>query len=166
MKPSLLNALLAVALTLSTAVLAGTKDDIIATDKAFSELSIAQGSNAAFLAYMTDDARIFGTGNEPPIFGKAEAVKRFQTSGNGDPKLNVLSWVPDNAEVSGDGTIGYSDGHWLFEGAPDAKGNRLHLTGHYVTVWRKAGSGWKVIADIGATDPPTGEVISSASPAR
>ena len=131
---------------------AGAKEDIIATDKAFSELSVAKGSNAAFLAYMADDTRIFGTGNEPPIYSKAEAEKRFKTSGNGDPKLNVLSWVPDHAEVSGDGTLGYSDGHWLFEGG-DGKGGRLKLTGHYVTVWRKTGGSWKFISDIGTTDP-------------
>ncbi len=132
---------------------AGAQDDIIATDKAFSELSIAKGSNAAFLAYMADDARIFGTGNEAPIYGKAEAMKRFENSGNGDPKVNVLSWVPDHADVSSDGTLGCSDGHWLFEGAPDAKGVRLHLAGHYVTVWRKVGKDWKFISDIGTTDP-------------
>jgi ketosteroid isomerase-like protein len=140
------------ALLLSAPAIGGAQDDIVAADKAFSELSVAKGSNAAFLAYMADDARIFGTGNEAPIFGKAEAAKRFQTSSNGDQKLNVLSWVPDNAEVSGDGTVGYSGGHWLFEGAPDAKGNRLHLTGRYVTVWRKVGSDWKFIADMGTTD--------------
>ncbi|HTT99382.1 MAG TPA: DUF4440 domain-containing protein [Rhizomicrobium sp.] len=131
---------------------AGAEDDVLATDKAFSELSVAKGSNDAFLAYMADDARILGTGNEPPIFGKAAAAKRFETSGNGDPKTNALSWIPDNAEVSRDGTLGYSDGHWLFEGA-DGKGARLHLTGHYVTVWRKTGGGWKFISDIGTTDP-------------
>ncbi len=131
---------------------AGAKEDILAADKAFSELSVAKGSNAAFLAFMADDARIFGTGNEQPIYGKAVAAKRFQTSGNGDPKSNILSWAPDHADVSGDGTLGYSDGHWLFEGAPDAKGNKLHLTGHYVTVWRKTDGGWKFIADMGTTD--------------
>jgi ketosteroid isomerase-like protein len=134
------------ALIASTTALAGAADDIVAADKAFSALSAAKGSNAAFLAYMADDARVFGTGNEPPIFGKAEAVKRFAKSGNGDPKTNVLSWVPDHAEASKDGTVGYSDGHWLFE-APKAR-----LTGHYMTVWRKVGRAWKVIADMGTTD--------------
>jgi ketosteroid isomerase-like protein len=138
---------------LSTQALASPKEDVIAADKAFSQMSAAQGSNAAFLATMADDIRLFGTGNEPPILGKADAIKRFATSGNGDPKLNVLSWVPDNAEVSKDGTLGYSDGHWLFEGAPDPAGKRLHLTGHYVTVWRHEAGTWKVIADMGTTDP-------------
>ena len=131
---------------------ADAKEDVLATDKAFSELSVAKGSNSAFLAYMADDTRIFGTGNEPPIYGKAEAEKRFKTSGNGDPKVNVLSWTPDHAEVSGDGTLAYSDGHWLFDG-DNGKGGRLKLTGHYVTVWRKTGGGWKFISDIGTTDP-------------
>jgi len=131
---------------------AGAKEDVIATDKAFSELSVAKGSNDAFLAYMADDARVFGTGNEPPIYGKAAAAKRFEASGNGDPKLNVLSWTPDFAEVSRDGTLAYSDGHWLFEGE-DGKGGRVRLTGHYVTVWRKTGKDWKFISDIGTTDP-------------
>jgi hypothetical protein len=137
----------------STSVLAGAKNEIIAADKAFSTASVANGSNAAFLAYIADDGRIFGTGNQAPIFGKAEAAKRFQTSGNGDPKANVLSWVPDNAEASADGTLGYSDGHWLFESAPDKNGDRLRLTGHYVTVWRNVAGRWEVVADMGTTDP-------------
>jgi ketosteroid isomerase-like protein len=143
----------AIAAMLPALAHAGAKEDVIAIDKGFSELSVAKGSNAAFLAYMADDARVFGTGNEPPIYGKSEAAKRFETSGNGDPKLNVLSWVPDHAEVSADGTLAYSDGHWLFQGAPDAKANRPRLTGHYVTVWRKTGKSWKFISDIGTTDP-------------
>jgi ketosteroid isomerase-like protein len=133
---------------------AAPKDDVIAADKAFSQLSVEKGSNTAFLTYMTDDARIFGTGNEPPIIGKAEAAKRFQTSGNGDPKTNVLSWEPDYAEVSQDGTLAWTDGHWIFESGPDDKGRRHHITGHYLTVWTKNAKGmWKVKADMGTTDP-------------
>lgn len=126
---------------------AGPKDELLATDKAFSALSAAKGSNAAFLAFMADDARVYGTGSEAPIFGKAAAVKRFAKSGNGDPKVNVLSWVPDHAEVSKDGTLGTSDGHWLFTAS------KLRLTGHYVTVWRNQGGTWKFVADMGTTDP-------------
>jgi ketosteroid isomerase-like protein len=137
---------------LAGSALAGPKEDLIATDAAFSAQSAARGSNAAFLAYMADDARIFGTGNEAPILGKAEAIKRFAKSGNGDPKLNVLTWTPDNAEISKDSGLGYTDGHWLFIGH-DAKGAALRLTGRYVTVWRHEPSGWKFIADMGTTDP-------------
>lgn len=137
----------ALALLAATPAAAGPKGDLLATDKAFSALSVAKGSNAAFLATMADEARVFGTGNEPPIFGKAEAAKRFAKSGNGDPKVNVLSWAPDHAEISKDGTLGTSDGRWLFT-AP-----KLRLTGHYVTVWRNESGRWKFVADIGTTDP-------------
>jgi hypothetical protein len=139
--------LMCLCLVLATPALAGPKEDIAAADKAFSALSVAKGSNVAFLATLADDGRLFGTGNEPPIFGKAAAAQRFTKSGNGDPKFNVLSWVPDNVEVSKDGTLGYSDGHWRFA-AP-----KLRLTGHYVTVWRNIGGVWKVIADMATTDP-------------
>jgi hypothetical protein len=138
---------------LPLSAIAGPKEDILAADRAFSALSVAEGSNAAFLAYLADDGRIFGTGNEAPVFGKAEAARRFAKSGNGDPKTNVLSWVPDHAEASKDGTFGTSDGHWLFEGAPDRQGKTLRLTGHYMTVWRNVGGAWKVAADMGTTDP-------------
>lgn len=141
------------ALLVSGTALAGPKEDLIATDEAFSALSVAKGSNAAFLAYLADDGRLFGTGNEAPIYGRAAAVERFKSSGNGDPRLNVLSWVPDNAEVSADGTFGYTDGHWLFVGAPDKQGVRPRLTGRYETVWRKEADGWKVVADMGTNDP-------------
>jgi ketosteroid isomerase-like protein len=152
MKRILPGAVLVIAAGFATAAVAGAKDDILAADKSVSAVSVAKGSNAAFLAYLADDGRIFGTGSEPPVFGKAAAAKRFETSGNGDPKTNVLSWVPDNAESSADGTFGYSDGHWSFESAPDKAGNRLKLTGHYVTVWRHIGGQWKVVADMGTTD--------------
>ncbi len=75
---------LAVGIILSSQALAGAKEDIIAADRAFSALSVAKGSNAAFLAYLADDGRIFGTGNEAPIIGKAEAIKRFSAPGSGN----------------------------------------------------------------------------------
>jgi hypothetical protein len=143
---------LALAVGFATTAVAGARDDVLAADKSFSAMSVAKGSNAAFLAYLADDGRIFGTGNEPPVFGKAAAAKRFETSGNGDPKTNILSWTPDNVETSADGTFGYSDGRWLFEGAKDKKGAGLKLTGHYMTVWRHVGDQWKVVADMGTTD--------------
>jgi ketosteroid isomerase-like protein len=135
---------------------AGPREDLIAADQAFSRLSVDKGSNAAFLAYLADDGRIFGTGNELPIYGKAEAIKRFADpkSGNGDPRLNVLSWEPDAAGASADGGLGWTDGHWVFESGPDDIGRRHYITGHYLTVWKKDAAGvWKVQADMGTTDP-------------
>ncbi len=133
---------------------AGPKDNLIAADKAFSAMSVAQGDSAAFLAYLADDGRLFGSGNRPPLIGKAAAAASFKSGKSGNGAHSSLSWVPDFADVSADGTLGFTDGHWVFDGAPDAKGKRFHATGHYLTVWRKDASGaWKVAADMGTTDP-------------
>lgn len=154
MKTKLLLLSLASSAVIASTAWAAPKDDLIAADKAFSQLSVEKGSNAAFLAYMADDAHVFGTGGEAPMYSKAEAVKRFQTSGNGDPKMNVLSWEPDTAHVSKDGAMGWTDGHWIFESGPNSAGRRQHITGHYLTVWAKDAKGaWKFTADMGTTDP-------------
>jgi len=134
---------------------AGPAEDVMAADRAFSQLSVAKGSNAAFLAYLADDGRLFGTGNELPIIGKAAAAARFADpkSGNGDPSLNMLSWEPDAVGVSKDGTLAWTDGHWIFAMGPDDAGRRHYITGHYLTVWKKDAAGaWKVQADMGTTD--------------
>jgi ketosteroid isomerase-like protein len=136
--------------------LADAKADLIAADKAFSQLSVKEGSSAAFLAYIADDGRIYGTGNQLPIIGKEAATARFTDpkNGNGDPKLNVLSWEPEGAGVSSDGRLGWTDGHWVFDNGPNDAGRRHHITGHYLTVWKKDAAGtWKVQADMGTTDP-------------
>lgn len=127
--------------------------DLKAADQAFSDLSAAKGSNAAFLATIADDAILFGTGNDAPIRGKAEAVKRFASEDNGDPKTNKLTWTPQDAGASPDGQEGWTAGSWLFTGI-DAKGGALKLTGRYLTVWKKDSQGaWKVQADMGTVDP-------------
>ena len=137
-----------------TAALADPKDDLIAADKAFSAMSVAKGDSAAFLAFLADDGRLFGTGNRPPLIGRAAAEASFKSGDSGNGAKSTLSWAPDFAEISADAALGFTDGHWTFDGAPDAKGQRFHATGHYLTVWRKDASGsWKVAADMGTTDP-------------
>lgn len=153
MKTHLLLA--AIIMLTPAAALADAKSDLIAADKAFAQMSEAQGSNAAFIAFMSDTPRIFGTGNRPPIIGKEEATARFGrgAEGNGDPKKNVLSWAPDFADVSTDGTLGTTDGRWTFTG-DDGKGGAIRLTGRYITTWKKDKAGaWKVLQDMGTTDP-------------
>ena len=103
---------------------------------------------------LADDGRLFGTGNRPPLIGKAAAAASFKSGESGNGTKSSLSWVPEFADVSADGTVGFTDGRWSFDGAPDAKRRRFHATGHYLTVWRKDASGnWKVAADMGTTDP-------------
>jgi len=147
-----------VMIALATAALAGPKDDLIAADKAFSAMSVAKGNPAAFLAYLADDGCLFGTGEGPPVYGKAAYEKIFAGRPHDNDSKSTLRWVPAEAEVSADGTLGFTDGTWTYDGAPDAQGKREHATGHYLTTWKKDASGaWKVAADMGTTDPEPGK---------
>lgn len=138
----------------TTAALAGPKDDLIAADKAFAAMSVAKGDPAAFLAYLADDGCLFGTGNRPPVYGKVAYEKSLAKHVSGNAPKSTLSWIPDEAEVSKDGTLGFTDGRWTFDGPPGANGKHEHASGHYLTTWKKDASGaWKVAADMGTTDP-------------
>ncbi len=62
--------------TFATQALAGAKDDMLATDKAFSEMSVAKGAHAAFLAYMADDVLEYD-GDHPPLVGKVAVAAYY-----------------------------------------------------------------------------------------
>jgi ketosteroid isomerase-like protein len=133
---------------------AAPKDDMLAADRAFAAMSIAQGSHAAFLAYMTDDVRLF-TGDHPPLVGKA-AVAAVYAEEEKDPayKSQRLEWTPLEAEAAPDGMLGWTRGTWIFT-APKPGGTVFKLTGYYVTAWRRQGDGsYKFCLDIGGADKP------------
>ena len=134
----------------SAAAQAGGREGLLAADRAFSALAVARGSNAAYLALITRTARLFGDGREPPIFGRIAAERRFAQEGLARPKHSQLSWVPDHATVSADGTLGVTDGRWRF--VARLKGKRIIFHGHYLRVWRRVAGHWKVLADMGTTD--------------
>jgi ketosteroid isomerase-like protein len=157
---SLRKDVFAAAIAIVTAVfavpgLAAAKDDLLATDKAFSAMSAQLGNHAAFLAYMTDDARLY-QGDHPPILGKAAAAAAFAAEEKADPSYPTqkLVWTPLEAEASPDGVLGYTRGTWIFA-APKADGTSVTLTGYYVTAWRKQADGvYKFCLDIGGADKP------------
>lgn len=141
------------ALLLPPAASAGPMEDLLATDSAFSALSVAKGRNAAFLFYGAEDVRLFGAGSEAPIYGRAAAGERFVKRSDAGTQL---SWTPQHGGLSDDATTGWTDGAWTFLGAPDSNGTRSKATGHYLTVWKKNALGhWKVEADMGTVDPVT-----------
>jgi len=127
-------------------VIAGPKEDLTAVDRAFAQLSLEKGYDQAYIANLAQDGQTF-TG-AAPIKNKADAVRRFNDpkSPHSDPKIEI-TWVPDTGGVSADGTLGWTEGHF------SRTGPGVSATGHYMTVWFKENSVWKVRADIGSTDP-------------
>ncbi len=137
------------ALLASSAAFAGPKEDMIAADRAFAQMSLAKGAHAAFLAYMTDDVRLFD-GEHPPIIGKAAVAEYYAK--NPDPKGSTLDWKPVEADASAAGDFGTTRGTWVFT-AKDEKGKNIKVTGYYVTGWKRQADGkYKFSFDIGGAD--------------
>ena len=143
----------AVVLGLAVPAMAAPRDDLLATDRAFSAMSVAQGRHHAFLAYMTDDVRLY-QGAHLPILGKDAARAYFAAEENADPAYakQKLEWSPLEAEVSGDGSLGFTRGTWTYT-ERKADGALATSTGYYVTEWRKQPDGqYKFCLDIGGAD--------------
>jgi len=126
---------------------------MIAADKAFSAMSVANGMHAAFLTYMTDDVRLF-QGPNAPLIGRAAVEAYFAAEEKANPNYSKqrLEWSPIEAEASPDGVLGYTRGTWIFT-APKSDGSEVKLTGYYVTQWRRQSDGsYKFCLDIGGAD--------------
>jgi len=145
--------LIALLTMFSSAAFAGPKDDMMAADRAFSAMSVAKGTHPAFLAYMTDDARLY-EGPKPPIVGKKAAAAFYaEQDKKGGPKY-LLQWEPTEAEASDDGSLGWTRGTWSASGK-SKDGKDVKRTGYYVTEWRRQKDGkYKFDVDIGGADEP------------
>jgi ketosteroid isomerase-like protein len=119
--------------------------ELFQTDIAFSNLSIEQGRNAAFIAFCADDAVMLAP-NNMPIEGKKIITAKLLSRSDSDYSL---TWHPVNAFVAKSGELGYTYGLWNLETA-DSAGNKLSEQGTYATVWKKNKLGeWKFVLDTG-----------------
>ena len=153
MRSTRISTLVASLVILAAAAGAEPKDDMLAADRTFSALSVAQGAHAAFLFTMTDDVQLF-TGASPPLLGKRAVAAYYAEEEKTDPtyKSQRLEWTPIAAEAAADGTLGFTRGTWVFT-VPGPDGSVRRQTGHYVTTWRRQSDGtYKFCLDIGGAD--------------
>ena len=123
-----------------------------AADVAFDSATAARGLEG-WVSFVADSGRqIDAQGN----FVTGPAAIRELMRGLLSDSLRSLRWAPDLADVSGDGTLGYTWGRWTMT-VRDASGSRPSGQGRYLTVWRKQRDGsWKVEGDIGTSTEPSG----------
>ena len=117
---------------------ASWRNEIIKTDKEFSQASRTQGMRKAFIEYM-DDNGILLRPDHPPIIG-ANAIE-YLTEQN--DSSYILTWEPSSAKVAASGDLGYSYGIYNLQ---------LHdttLQGTYVSIWKKTEGKWKFVLDTG-----------------
>ncbi len=121
---------------------------LLETDKKFSQTSIEKGSAEAFNLFLTEDALELPAGNIP-IVGRTNIYDSMKV---GQHEYQ-LSWVPQKAEVSMSGDLGYTWGKYIVK-FNDQNGNEITSLGKYLNIWKKQPNGeWKVAVDMGNKDP-------------
>ena len=129
-------------------------DSMIATERAFSALSVEKGMKEAFLTFLDEEGMIFRpTATNGKNVWKDRPVSKA-----------TLIWEPEFAEMSAAGDLGYTTGPWEFR-PPAERADAPVAHGHFITMWRKQPDGsYRAIADIGISHekPARGGVGSGA----
>ncbi|MBS1496354.1 MAG: hypothetical protein JSU03_04690 [Bacteroidetes bacterium] len=117
------------------------KMNLLATDKAFSDLSEKSGMKNAFLEYI-DSNGVLLKPNQMPIIG-ANAIDYLIQANDTD---FILKWQPQHAVVSKSADLGYTYGVYALQ----SKTKDSVLYGTYVSIWKKQEDGkWKFVLDSG-----------------
>jgi ketosteroid isomerase-like protein len=121
---------------------------LLATDNAFARKCEEKGAAAAFYEFLESDAKMLPT-NDFAIQGR-DAIRVYLTT---VPEA-VLIWKPSEADVAGNGDMGYTSG--TFESRTSAAdGHQQVVYGKYVSVWRKQLDGsWKMALEASNLSPP------------
>jgi ketosteroid isomerase-like protein len=119
---------------------------LITTDKAFSQMSVEKGLNAAFIYYADDSVVKVRDGNFP-LIGKDTMTKIYLSRSDSGM---ILKWKPVRADISKSNDLGYTFGNWeLYLKARDTT-----MYGNYISVWKKQSDGtWKYVLDAGSNTP-------------
>jgi hypothetical protein len=122
--------------------IAGERENILATDRHYSDISSEQGMNTAFLA-MQDSSGVIIRRNHMPF----EGIKQISDLlAREEDTSFVLTWEPLKAFVAQSCDLGYSYGTYLVK---DKLSGRKIGDGTYVTIWKKSGKEWKAVLDTG-----------------
>ena len=122
---------------------AKAKDEILAAEKAFCEAAKTKGVAEAFYLFADTNA-IIKRKNDSLVMGRDDIRSIYA-----DPKYNdvTVTWAADYVDVSDDGTLGWTYGHYEWV-TKDSAGQDVKFTGVFHTVWKKQKDGsWKYVWD-------------------
>ena len=120
------------------------KKEIIAAEKAFCDAAKEKGVAEAFYLFADSNA-VIKRRNDSLVHGR-EDIKLIYA----DPKYKgvTVTWAPDYVDVSDDGTLGWTYGHYEWITQDDSTGEDVKFTGVFHTVWKKQKDGsWKYVWD-------------------
>jgi uncharacterized protein (TIGR02246 family) len=105
----------------------------------------------AAVAMYADDA-VEMPSNTPIIAGN-EAIRTWFKGWLPDPTITV-TFGPTDIQVSASGDLAFERGTYrLVSRGPKGQDEDV---GKYLTVWKRVGGKWKVVADMNASDRPAG----------
>ena len=119
---------------------------MVETEIAFARMASEKSTQEAFLAFIADDGILF---RPTAVNGKRWMLANPVPT---TAKRPLLSWLPNFADISQAGDMGYTTGPWEFKS--DIKDQKPVAFGNFVTVWRKQADGsFKFAIDLGITHP-------------
>ena len=120
---------------------------LIKSDLAFSEMSVKEGMQKAFLAFFADSG-VMLRDNDYPIKGKNSLSALFS---NRSDTTFILSWKPVFEKIAESGELGYTFGFYT----RTIKATGIVSKGTYVTIWEKQKNDyWKFVLDTGTEGLP------------
>ena len=121
---------------------------LIDAEHAFAKATAERGIDG-WMEFMAPNAVVLG---DEPLVG-LDQIRAGMGKHLATPGLK-LTWEPTKAEFLGKGDIGFVVGRWERHFTGD-DGTPQVLKGSYLTTWQQQKDGsWKVVSDIGTTDPP------------
>jgi len=116
---------------------------LLGADQAFSRACEEKGAMDSYLAYATDDVRLFRD-DKFPFIGKQTMREALGLM------AGTLKWQPAKADVSSAGDLGYTYGLAEFK----ANGADVKYF-NYLKIWKKQSNGaWKIVLDVFNPCPP------------
>lgn len=113
------------------------------------QTDVAAGGGKAFASWFAEDGVTLSNG-QPAVLGRAAIA----AAANWTPAEYQLTWVPQGGQISPQGDMGFTWGHYQGS-ARDKAGNPVLTSGRYMTIWRKMPDGnWKVALDSSSNEPP------------
>ncbi len=111
---------------------------LIQADQAFSTMSTERGMKAAMVHFMAKEGVLLRP-DEKPLIG-ADAIEYISQISDSGYKV---SWYPKKAEISGDGTLGYTYGIY------EIVVQDTMIKGTYINVWKKQNGEWRFMVNSG-----------------
>ena len=142
------------AITMMTELHAQTPDplaSLVAAERAFARMAADAGMKPAFLSWLDDQGIVFrpDAKNGKAVWSEAPESRA------------ILAWDPVWAEVSSDGSLGYTTGPWTFRPSPEEP---VASSGTFISVWRRDRNGrWKVMVDLGVSHQLVSDTTDSVA---